>query len=80
MPSPAAALLVGAIARYRRWVSPLIGRRCRFHPTCSVYASEAIAAHGAFAGTMLALRRLARCHPWSAGGNDPIPPRRSEVA
>jgi uncharacterized protein len=59
---------------YKRFVSPLLPPACRFHPTCSEYAAEAIEIHGALKGTVLAAGRLARCHPWSAGGFDPVPP------
>jgi putative membrane protein insertion efficiency factor len=75
--SPPAALrasLLALIAGYRRWISPLLPRACRFYPTCSEYASDAIATHGAARGTVLAARRLARCHPWCEGGVDPVPP------
>ncbi|MCC7549699.1 MAG: membrane protein insertion efficiency factor YidD [Burkholderiales bacterium] len=58
---------------YQWTLSPLIGPRCRFHPTCSDYAIEALGRYGAVRGTGLALRRLARCHPWHAGGVDPVP-------
>lgn len=58
---------------YRRWVSPLLPRSCRFHPTCSQYAIEAIAAHGMRRGGGLALRRVLRCQPFSRGGFDPVP-------
>jgi uncharacterized protein len=68
--APLSLLLTG----YRRLVSPLLPPACRFHPTCSVYAAEAIAAHGPFRGLVLAARRLARCHPWCEGGVDPVPP------
>jgi putative membrane protein insertion efficiency factor len=68
--APLALLLAG----YRRWVSPVLPPACRFHPTCSEYASDAIAAHGPFRGLALAARRLARCHPWCEGGMDPVPP------
>lgn len=67
----AAAAAVGA---YRRYVSPLLGRHCRFHPTCSRYAQEAIRVHGVARGGLLALRRLLRCHPLHPGGFDPVPP------
>jgi putative membrane protein insertion efficiency factor len=67
------ALLVGALRAYRYLASPLLGANCRFHPTCSTYAIEAIERHGALRGTWLALRRLSRCHPWHPGGYDPVP-------
>lgn len=63
-------LLVGG---YRRFVSPLLPRRCRYEPTCSAYAAEAIRLHGALRGSLLAARRIARCHPWAPGGIDPVP-------
>ena len=58
---------------YQRAVSPLFGPRCRFLPTCSEYAFEALGEHGALTGTWLTLRRLARCHPFHEGGYDPVP-------
>ncbi|MFP5351493.1 MAG: membrane protein insertion efficiency factor YidD [Actinomycetota bacterium] len=67
--------LMGLIALYRRLISPLLPRSCRFHPSCSEFALEAISAHGALRGGLLALRRIGRCHPWSAGGVDHVPPR-----
>lgn len=67
------AVLLGALTAYRYLLSPLLGANCRFYPSCSAYASEAIARHGALRGTWLALRRLARCHPWHPGGYDPVP-------
>lgn len=59
---------------YRRYVSPLLGCHCRFHPTCSRYALDALVAHGVWRGTWLAVRRLLRCHPLHLGGFDPVPP------
>ena len=67
------SILIGFIAVYRRVFSPLLPRACRFYPSCSEYAGEAIATHGAVRGTWLAARRLARCHPWCEGGVDPVP-------
>jgi len=66
----AAAALLGA---YKRFVSPLLPKACRFHPTCSEYAREALLRHGVVVGTGLALRRLGRCHPFHEGGFDPVP-------
>ena len=66
-------LLLGAIRAYRLLLSPWWGGQCRFAPTCSEYAAEAITRHGSLSGSWLALRRLARCHPWCAGGFDPVP-------
>ncbi|HXV14061.1 MAG TPA: membrane protein insertion efficiency factor YidD [Candidatus Krumholzibacteria bacterium] len=70
------ASLLALIAGYRRLVSPLLPPACRFHPSCSEYASEAIARHGVVRGGVLAAGRLARCHPWCEGGIDPVPPAR----
>ena len=65
--------LLGLLAGYRYALSPLLGRHCRFEPSCSAYAREAVEKYGAFRGVALALKRLSRCHPWCAGGYDPIP-------
>jgi len=73
-PSIASRLLVVPIEVYRHLVSPFLGQRCRFYPSCSAYAVGAIQTHGAGRGLWLAARRLARCHPWNAGGLDPVPP------
>jgi putative membrane protein insertion efficiency factor len=68
------ARLATALLRiYKRWLSPLLPRACRFEPTCSVYAREAIERHGLLRGAGLALRRLSRCHPFHRGGLDPVP-------
>ncbi|MCO6431046.1 MAG: membrane protein insertion efficiency factor YidD [Deltaproteobacteria bacterium] len=60
---------------YSRFVSPLLGNRCRFHPSCSHYAVQAIEDHGWLRGCYLAAKRLLRCQPWCEGGFDPVPPR-----
>ncbi len=78
--SPLAWLLLGLLAGYRRAVSPLLAPRCRFEPSCSCYAEEAVRSHGAVRGTWLAGRRLLRCQPWGGLGDDPVPPRRRPVA
>ncbi|GGJ88122.1 putative membrane protein insertion efficiency factor [Pilimelia anulata] len=62
------------VVAYRRWVSPVLPARCRFYPSCSAYALEALAQHGALRGCLLTLRRLLRCHPFHPGGYDPVPP------
>lgn len=67
------ALLIGLLKAYRAVISPLYGQVCKFHPSCSAYALQAVTTHGAWRGTGLALRRLGRCHPWSLGGYDPVP-------
>jgi uncharacterized protein len=61
------------IRLYRLAISPLLGPNCRFYPTCSCYAEEAIHQHGALRGVYLAARRILRCHPWNPGGYDPVP-------
>lgn len=66
-------VLVGAIRLYRLLLSPWLGNACRFEPTCSAYAIGAIERHGAAVGTALAAGRILRCHPWCAGGHDPVP-------
>ncbi len=66
-------LLIGLIDCYKLLLSPLLGNHCRFYPTCSSYARQAIEEHGALRGSWLALRRLGRCHPWHEGGVDPVP-------
>ena len=66
-------LLIALLRGYRYVISPLYGQVCRYHPTCSAYALQAVETHGALRGTYLAVRRVLRCHPWSAGGYDPVP-------
>lgn len=70
-----AAALTGAVRIYQWTVRPIIGAHCRFEPSCSHYAVEALASHGAIRGTALAARRILRCNPWNAGGFDPVPSR-----
>jgi len=67
-------LLVTLLRGYRAFISPLYGQVCRYHPSCSEYALEAVQTHGTIKGSWLAMKRLARCHPWAAGGFDPVPP------
>ncbi len=69
--------LIGLIQIYRSWISPLYGPTCRFQPTCSHYALEAIARFGPGRGSWLALKRILRCHPLQAGGYDPVPEKTS---
>lgn len=73
-----ARMLIGGIVLYQKFISPLLPRSCRFEPTCSTYAAEAIRSHGAARGSLLAGRRIARCHPWNPGGIDRVP--RKKVA
>jgi len=73
------ALLILLIRLYQRLVSPLMPPRCRFYPTCSSYAVEALRQHGALRGSWLALRRLVRCHPLNPGGVDPVPKSRKRA-
>jgi putative membrane protein insertion efficiency factor len=75
---PAVALM-RLIAAYQRWISPFLGNRCRFHPSCSVYAMTAIEVHGAARGSWLALRRLLKCQPFHPGGFDYVPPASGRV-
>lgn len=72
-----ARVLLVLIAAYRLLLSPFLGANCRFYPTCSAYAGEAIAEHGAMRGAWLALVRICKCHPWHPGGVDPVPPRKA---
>lgn len=69
-----AALLAFIVRAYQWTIRPLIGPNCRFHPSCSDYAIEALQTHGALRGSVLTTRRILRCNPWHAGGLDPVPP------
>ena len=68
-------VLIGLLRVYRALISPLYGEVCRYYPSCSDYALEAVQVHGSIKGSWLATRRLARCHPWAAGGVDKVPPK-----
>jgi putative membrane protein insertion efficiency factor len=68
-----ARLLIAGVRGYRYWISPILGEHCRFEPTCSRYAMEALQRHGPVRGSWLAVRRLGRCHPFSPGGLDLVP-------
>jgi putative membrane protein insertion efficiency factor len=72
--SIAAAVLAGAVRAYQLTLRPLIGSHCRFEPSCSHYAIDALHSHGAVRGALLAAWRVLRCNPWTAGGYDPVPP------
>jgi len=72
--NPAQRVLITLIRLYQVALSPFIGNQCRFTPTCSHYAREAVEKHGALKGSWLALRRIGRCHPLHPGGHDPVPP------
>ncbi len=76
--SPAAHVLAWFVKGYRLVISPLIGSNCRFHPTCSSYALEALDKHGAIRGGWLALKRITKCHPWGGSGIDNVPPKRGD--
>ena len=71
--SPAAREVVRLLDIYKRWISPLLPRACRYEPTCSVYAREAVERYGLIRGARLAGARLLRCHPFRRGGVDPVP-------
>jgi putative membrane protein insertion efficiency factor len=75
--TPFAWALSVPVRAYRLFLSPWLGRSCRFDPTCSAYALEALSVHGGFKGGWLALRRILRCHPWGGRGVDDVPPKGS---
>jgi putative membrane protein insertion efficiency factor len=73
-------LLLLLLRAYKLCISPVLGQNCRFYPSCSDYAAEAIREHGATKGSMLAARRLCKCHPWHPGGLDPVPKKSADPA
>ena len=73
-------VLIALLRAYRFAISPLYGEVCRYYPSCSAYALEAVQVHGSVKGSWLAARRLGRCHPWAPGGVDKVPPRRPRPA
>lgn len=70
--------LLGLVWLYRTAISPLLGANCRFEPSCSAYAEEALRVHGGIKGGWLALKRICRCHPWGGSGYDPVPPAKKQ--
>lgn len=68
-------LMLGLIKGYQLAISPMLGQRCRFYPSCSAYAIDSLQTHGPLKGLVLAVRRVFRCHPWQLGGLDPVPPK-----
>ncbi|HYZ38853.1 MAG TPA: membrane protein insertion efficiency factor YidD [Pseudonocardiaceae bacterium] len=76
-PGPVVQVLLHVLGFYRRWISPALPPSCRFYPSCSAYAIEALTIHGLLRGSWWTVRRLLRCGPWHPGGVDPVPPARS---
>ncbi|QSX37280.1 membrane protein insertion efficiency factor YidD [Shewanella sedimentimangrovi] len=74
--SPLQWLTIGLVRGYQIFISPLLGPKCRFHPTCSHYAIEAIQVHGTVKGCWFAAKRILKCHPLHPGGSDPVPPKK----
>jgi len=77
--SPSVIIMMVMIRAYQLVISPIIGSACRFEPSCSNYAMQAIERYGAFKGGMMSVKRLLRCHPWCPGGYDPVPPKSDSV-
>ena len=77
--NPAQHLLRGAMRTYQLTLRPIIGCNCRFHPSCSDYALEALQTHGAIRGGLMSAGRILRCNPWNPGGYDPVPPPRGRA-
>ena len=73
-------LLIGLVRLYQLIISPYLPSSCRYHPTCSQYGIDALRQHGALKGGWLGIKRIARCHPWSEGGYDPVPPSTQELS
>lgn len=73
-------LMIGFIKAWRFAISPLYGQVCRYHPSCSAYALEAVTVHGSVRGGWLSFRRVTSCHPWAAGGYDPVPPASNKTS
>ncbi|MEZ5455200.1 MAG: membrane protein insertion efficiency factor YidD [Lysobacteraceae bacterium] len=71
-------ILIALLRLYKRFISPLLGQHCRFHPSCSEYAMQALEIHGVLRGSWLTIKRLARCQPFCEGGLDPVPPRHAD--
>ncbi|MCM2563240.1 membrane protein insertion efficiency factor YidD [Lutimaribacter sp. EGI FJ00015] len=78
--SPLAHIVALPVRAYRLLGSPWVGHNCRYQPTCSAYALEALEKHGALKGSWLAARRIGRCHPWGSDGYDPVPPGKDDTA
>lgn len=74
------ALLIGVVRGYRLLLSPWLGNQCRFEPTCSKYAMDALQTHGSWRGSWMSAHRIVRCNPWCAGGHDPVPPATTPAA
>lgn len=72
-------VFLALIRAYRQWLSPLLGQNCRFHPSCSQYALEAIESHGSLIGSWLTIKRIIKCQPLHAGGHDPVPDNKTKL-